>query len=326
MQYFEVFKNVLLMEADSISEAAKRLKPEVVEKLVPMFHKLQDNNGQLFFCGVGKSGLIAQKLASTFSSLGLKSHFLHPVEALHGDLGRLDNNDAIVYLSKSGTTEELIKLDPYITITEDRKIGLIGNTDSVLAQKVGILLDCSVAAEACLNNQAPTTSSTLALAMGDAIAVVYEKFKDLSKEDFAYNHPGGILGKSLRYKVMDLAWKKDDCAVVSENATIKEVILEMTKKNIGACAIMNANEKLVGIMVEGDIRRTFNNEAYGLQTVVSEVMTKNPIIIGPEALAYDALKLMQERKNQISILPVIENDKFLGFIRIHDLLKEGFNH
>jgi arabinose-5-phosphate isomerase len=324
-KYLDVAKEVLKLEALALTNAQSKLNEEDFRKIVDIYEYLGQIGGKLFFCGVGKSGYIAQKLASTFSSLGLPSFFLHPVEALHGDLGRTSESDAIVLISKSGTTEEILKLIPFLSAKKNMRIGLLGNTDSKIADECGIVLDCSVEKEACINNQAPTTSSTLAMAIGDALAVIYEHSINLSKENFAINHPGGLLGKSLSYKVKNLMWVKGDCAVVQNKDKLQDVILKMTNKNIGGAAVIDNNGKFQGIVVEGDIRRTFSEEGnQGLETLVENIMNKTPVSISPNDLASHALSLMENRKNQIDILPVLENGKFLGFIRLHDLLKEGF--
>lgn len=318
---------VLRLEAQSLMDAAvkiEKLNDNVTKDLIELYEHLLNSNGSLIFCGVGKSGIIAMKLASTFCSLGLPSFFLHPIEALHGDLGRVGKEDAIVFLSKSGTTEEILKLIPFLNIPQKRMIGLVGNTISPIAQNCHIVLDCSVEKEACINNQAPTTSSTLALAMGDAMAVLYEKQVGLSKESFAVNHPGGILGKSLRMKVRDLMIAKENCAIVTTSEKLKDVILLMTKFPTGGCAVVD-QDKFRGILVEGDIRRTFTKENQGLETEVSKILNTNPISIGPDELAHLALEKMESKTRSLQILPVIEGEKFLGIIRLHDLLKEGFS-
>lgn len=322
-----IMSEVLRLEAKSLELAANRFDKdsgETVNQLVSIYQNLRDSGSSLIFCGVGKSGIIAMKLASTFCSLGLPSFFLHPIEALHGDLGRVGKQDAIVMISKSGTTEEILKLLPYLSIDKSKIIGLLGNLKSPIAEQCGILLDCSVEKEACINNQAPTTSSTLALAMGDAMAVLYESEVGLSKEGFAYNHPGGILGKSLRMKVKDIMVNVKDCAIVSTEHTLQDVILLMTKFPSGGCAVVDGGE-FKGILVEGDIRRTFAKNTEGLTTKVSKIFNANPVSIGQEELASKALELMESKERSLSILPVLEANKFVGFIRLHDLLKEGFS-
>lgn len=322
-----IMSEVLRLEAKSLEQAALRFDQnsgESVNQIVAIYQNLRENCASLIFCGVGKSGIIAMKLASTFCSLGLPSFFLHPVEALHGDLGRVGKQDAIVLISKSGTTEEILKLIPYLPIDKSKMIGLLGNLKSPIAEQCGLVLDCSVEKEACINNQAPTTSSTLALAMGDAMAVLYESEIGLSKEGFAYNHPGGILGKSLRMKVKDIMVHLKDCAIVSTEHTLQDVILLMTKYPSGGCAVVDGGD-FKGILVEGDIRRTFTKNNEGLNTKVAKIFNANPITISPEELASHALEQMESQERSISILPVIEAKKFVGFIRLHDLLKEGFS-
>lgn len=324
MDYLKIAKSVLAIEAQALMTASNRLKESEIHELVEVYKYLKETGGSLVFCGVGKSGLIASKLASTFSSLGLPSFFLHPTEALHGDLGRLTKSDAVVFLSKSGTTEEILKLMPYLPSDPSLFIGLIGNQNSLIAKKCKLNFDCTVEKEACLNNQAPTTSSTLALAMGDAMAVVYESWVGLSKEGFAVNHPGGKLGKSLRLKVSDLMIDRAHSPLIGSQKTLQDLILLMTKFPVGACAVIDQGDELVGIVVEGDIRRTFTKENSGLETKIEKIMNRKPITVGPEILAYEALEIMEKRKNPISILPVVSADnKFLGILRLHDLLKEG---
>lgn len=323
-EFYQTLQETLTIEARAIERVVDFVTEKQVEQLIELYRGLESKRGTLFFCGVGKSGVIGMKLASTFRSLGLRSVFLHPVEALHGDLGLVSPHDAIAFLSKSGTTEEILNLMKYLDNPASHLIGLLGNKDSEIAKKCGLIFDCSVEKEACLNNQAPTTSSTVALAMGDALAVVYEKFRNLSKEDFAVNHPGGLLGKSLRVKVRDLALAASDCATVSPDASLKDVMLAMTQKNSGGCAVLEG-DKFMGLMVEGDIRRAFNNKNAGLETKVSDLMTKDPTTIEPNELASKAIELMEFGGHQFTLLPIVEGEKFFGFIRLHELVKEGFS-
>jgi arabinose-5-phosphate isomerase len=327
MAHTKTMADVLRLEAKALTEAASLLEKSgsrAVEKLAVLFQELLTTESALIFCGVGKSGIIAQKCASTFTSLGLPSFFLHPTEALHGDLGRVRKSDAIVFLSKSGTTEEILKLLPFLNTPKEKRIGLIGAATSPIGEECSIVFDCSVEKEACINNQAPTTSSTVALALGDAMAVLFESLTGLSREGFAVNHPGGILGKSLRMKVRDLMIKASSCPVLSPDQTLQEVILLMTKYPVSGCAIIE-DSKFLGILVEGDIRRTFTRENQGLKTQVSDIMNNNPITIHPDSLAFEALEMMESKTRSLQILPVIEDGKFLGFIRLHELLKEGFS-
>lgn len=319
--------DVLKLEAESLLHAALILEKNHAkdsDRLTILFDQLRATGSSIIFCGVGKSGIIAQKCAATFTSLGLPALFLHPTEALHGDLGRVGKNDAIVLLSKSGTTEEILKLMPFLQIPKSHRIALVGKVPSPISDFCDIVFDCSVDKEACINNQAPTTSSTLALAMGDAMAVLFEKYVGLSKEGFAVNHPGGILGKSLRMKVRDLTIKIEECPVLKSTQNLQDAILLMTKFPVGGCAVVD-NGEFKGILVEGDIRRTFTQENQGLQTTVDSIMNRTPTSIHPDQLAYEALELMESKTRSFQILPVLEGKKFLGFIRLHDLLKEGFS-
>jgi arabinose-5-phosphate isomerase len=321
MTHLNVMANVLKLEAQALLSAASLLESNHsadVEKLTKLFDQLKGTGSSIIFCGVGKSGIIANKCAATFTSLGLPSFFLHPTEALHGDLGRVGRSDAIVFLSKSGTTEEILKLIPFLECPKSHRIALVGNANSPIATQCDIFFDCSVEKEACINNQAPTTSSTLALAMGDAMAVLFETYIGLSKEGFAVNHPGGILGKSLRMKVRDLIISKENCPIVTSDQTLQDVI------PVGGCAIVEKDE-FKGILVEGDIRRTFTRENQGLQTKVQSIMNTKPVSVHPDQLASEALILMESKTRSLQILPVVEGDKFVGFIRLHDLLKEGFS-
>ncbi len=323
MTHLKTMSDVLKLEAQALIRASELLTDDC-NLLTELYDRLRDSGSSLIFCGVGKSGIIAQKCAATFTSLGLPSLFLHPTEALHGDLGLVSKDDAIVFISKSGTTEEILKLMPYIEIPKENRIALVGSTHSPIADFSHIVLDCSVEKEACINNQAPTTSSTLAMAMGDAMAVLFESYIGLSKEGFAVNHPGGILGKTLRMKVKDLMIHKNLCPVLTPEQTLQDAILAMTKFPIGGCAI-EENGIFAGVLVEGDIRRTFAKDHQGLQTKIKDIMNTKPVTIGVEQLAFEALELMESKTHTFQLLPVIENKKFLGVIRLHELLKEGFS-
>lgn len=324
MSKIEILRDVLNLEAKSIELAAKRLNDDAISKMEEIFDKLIQSGGDIVFCGVGKSGLIGAKLASTFTSLGLRSFLLHPTEALHGDLGRVRENDVIVFLSKSGTTEEILKILPFLKNPKSNRVGLLGAINSQIAKECAVVFDCSVEKEACINNQAPTTSSTVSLAMGDALAVFFEHMVNLSKEGFAENHPGGFLGKSLRMKVKDLMWAENDCAIVESSASLKDVILQMTNRPLGACAVID-NDSFIGLIVEGDIRRCLSKGDGDLSVSVKDFLNSNPSSVEKDTLAFDALKLMEQRKSPIAVVPVVEGKKFFGFLRLHDLLKAGLS-
>jgi arabinose-5-phosphate isomerase len=233
-------------------------------------------------------------------------------------------SDALVLISKSGTTEELLAMLPYVSVPRERIIGLVGNVKSPIAEKSGIVIDASVDKEACINDLAPTTSTTLALALGDAMAVLYENVMGVSREKFAVNHPAGLLGKSLSLTVERLMIGAKDCPFVSESATLQDAILAMTKNPLGMCAILKG-DVLRGIIVEGDIRRAFAKSPDAIRTCVVDLMTKRPISLSKDILAFEALKIMENPQRPISVVPVVEGERFLGVLRLHDLFKAGFN-
>lgn len=324
MNHKSLFTQVLMNEARAIEEAAARIKEDEITKLIKIYELLATTGGSLIVSGVGKSGHIGTKIAATFSSLGLPSFFLHPTEAMHGDLGRVTKSDAILLISKSGTTEELLNMLPYVQIPQERIIALVGKVDSPIARKAGVVLDAFVEKEACINDLAPTTSTTCALAMGDAMAVLYENVMGVSKEKFAVNHPAGLLGKSLSLTVDQLMIKSSECPFVTDSATLQDAILAMTQKPVGMCAILDGN-KLKGILVEGDIRRAFAKSADAILKPVKEVMTANPTTLASGILAFEALKTMENPARPLNVAPVVENGEFKGVLRLHDLFKAGFN-
>lgn len=324
MDHKNLFTQVLKTEAQALELAASRFTDENAKKLVNLYELLANTGGSLIISGVGKSGHIATKIAATFSSLGLPSFFLHPTEAMHGDLGRVTKLDAIVLISKSGTTEELLNMIPYVQIPKERIIALVGKVDSPISHKSGIVLDASVEKEACINDLAPTTSTTVALAMGDAMAVLYENVMGVSKEKFAVNHPAGLLGKSLSLTVDRLMIKSSDCPSVPETATLQDAILVMTQKPVGMCAVVSGS-KMIGILVEGDIRRAFAKSAEAIKTPVKDIMTAKPTTLTSNTLAFDALKTMENPARLLNVAPVVDDGEFKGVLRLHDLFKAGFN-
>jgi arabinose-5-phosphate isomerase len=322
-ELLQIYQNVLKSEANSLMRASQLIDEDQIDQLIKIYTFLRDSGGNLIISGVGKSGHVGVKMASTFSSLGQPSFFLHPTEALHGDLGRVTGRDAIILISKSGTTEELIKLLPYLPIEPAHIIGLLGCVNSTIGSKCSVVFDCSVEFESCINNQAPTNSSTLALAVGDALGVIYESWVGLSKEGFLQFHPAGLLGKSLSLKVKDLMIPLSECAVVAPATTLKDVLIEMTGKSYGLCFVME-DQIFKGIIVEGDIRRIFTKNDQALNLLAQDIMNTNPKACQENDLAYQALKSMEIKGKPIHVLPVISQGTVLGLIRMHDLLKEGF--
>ena len=323
MGHKNLFTQVLFAEARAIEQAAQKFDEETAQKLVSLFELIASTGGNLIISGVGKSGHIGTKIAATFSSLGLPSFFLHPTEAMHGDLGRVTKSDAIILISKSGTTEELLAMLPYVSIPKERIVALVGSTHSPIARQAGIIVDASVDKEACLNDLAPTTSTTVALALGDAMAVLYENVLGVSREKFAINHPAGLLGKSLSLTVDRLMLKASDCPAVEETATLQDAILAMTEKPVGMCAVLNSDQ-LIGILVEGDIRRAFAKSPEAIKDSVKNVMTNRPTTLESTILAFEALKIMENTLRPISVAPVVQSGRFVGVLRLHDLFKAGF--
>jgi arabinose-5-phosphate isomerase len=324
MNHKNLFTQVLVSEAKALERAAENFNEKTADQLVSLFEMLAATGGSLVVCGVGKSGHIGTKIAATFSSLGLPSFFLHPTEAMHGDLGRVSKTDAILLISKSGTTEEILNLVPYLPIPKERIIALVGKVQSPIADKSGIVLDASVEKEACINDLAPTTSTTVALALGDAMAVLYENVLGVSKEKFAVNHPAGLLGKSLTLTVNRLMITASECPQVDEKATLQDAIMAMTQKPVGMCAVVSGG-LMKGILVEGDIRRAFAKRVDAIQRPISEFMNANPTTLLPSILAFDALKVMEDTDRPLNVLPIVENGKFEGVLRLHDLFKAGFH-
>jgi len=274
--------------------------------------------------GVGKSGIIGKKIASTLASTGTPAFFLHPTEGIHGDLGMLDRRDVVLAISRSGETEELSQLLPLIKRQGNRLIALTGNPSSSLAKTADVVIDVGVDQEACPLGLAPTASTTAALAMGDALAVALLEERGFRREDFARLHPGGTLGRRLLLRVRDLMHVGEEFPRVGEMTSMKEVLVEMTSKRLGVTAVMDGGGRLVGVITDGDLRRALERYPDLLQRRASEIMTRNPKGIEADALAAEAVKRMEE--HSITSLFVFERpgDRVpVGIIHLHDLLKAG---
>jgi arabinose-5-phosphate isomerase len=317
----ENYKNIvqlLNIEANAIRVAANRLDPETAEKAISL---LAECTTKIVLLGVGKSGIIANKIADTLTSTGTVAVFLHPTDALHGSLGIITKGDVVIALSNSGETDEIITLLPALRQREVAIIAIVGNPNSTLARQSDIILDASVAIEACPLNLAPTTSTTVALAIGDAFAMTLMQLKGISEEEFAANHPAGRLGKRLTLKVSDLMQKSPN---VLPDATWLDVVKSISKYALGAVNVVDSEGKLIGIVTDGDLRRAIETQPDLTNLVASQMMTKNPITTTSESLAFDALKLMEDRPSQISVLPIVdENGISIGLLRIHDIVKNG---
>jgi len=275
--------------------------------------------GKVVLTGIGKSGHIARKVSSTLSSTGTPSVFLHPAEALHGDMGLLDSKDVLIAISNSGESTEVLYVLQYAKALNVPVIGITGNPKSSLAKHSDVVLRIPVEREACPFNLAPTVSSTVTLALGDALAITLMKLKGFSQEDFAKRHPAGALGRKLRL-VKDLHHTGEEVPIVKEDTPMKEAIIEITAKGFGATAVVNEEGKLVGIITDGDLRRFVNRGGSFENTKAKDVMTKNPKTIKPDELALKALRKMED--HNITVLIVVnEEGKPIGIIHMHDILK-----
>ena len=324
--------NCLLIEAKAIANTADKLDSAQVEATFNLLKSCFKNRGKLITSGVGKSGIVARKIAATFSSLGLTSLYLNPLDALHGDLGIADSNDLALVISNSGETKEILEIAPHLKKRGIKFIGILGNKGSSLNKICDTFLDSSVDRESCPLNLAPTTSTSVALAIGDALAAVWIERERISRVDFATNHPAGNLGKKLTLKTKDLMIPSDEIKFLTPELGILQIIEFLTKDGIGACCVFDnlISKNLVGLITDGDLRRALkeNKSEKWSELKAKNLMSNDPIIINEEVLAIDALKLMENnRKKSISVLPVLDKDsKFLGLLRLHDLIQSGLKN
>jgi arabinose-5-phosphate isomerase len=274
----------------------------------------------LVISGIGKSAIIAQKIVATLNSTGTPSIFLHAADAIHGDLGMVQQEDVVMIISKSGESPEIKVLLPLLKNFGNTLIGMVGSTASYLALQSDIVLNTTVPQEACPNNLAPTSSTTAQLVMGDALAIVLMELKGFGSDDFAKFHPGGILGKKLYMRVSDL-YIQNEKPAVKLTASLKEVIVEISAKRLGATAVLDDQGSCVGIITDGDLRRMLEKNIPTDSATAEHIMSKNPKIINVDQLAVDALDLM--RKNDITQLLVNSGEEYLGILHLHDLIREG---
>jgi arabinose-5-phosphate isomerase len=312
----DIAKNTLLLEANSILALQNYINDQF-EEVVNLIHNIE---GRLVISGIGKSAIIAQKIVATLNSTGTASIFMHAADAIHGDLGMIQKNDIILIISKSGESPEIKVLVTLIKNLGNTLIAMAGNTSSVLALESDFLLNTTVSQEACPNNLAPTSSTTAQLAMGDAIAICLMELKGFSSNDFAKFHPGGALGKKLYLRVSDLS-KLNERPIVLTSSSLKDVILEITKKRLGLTAVVDEHENLCGVITDGDLRRMLEKGGDYEKTSAKDIMSKSPKTIEADALAVDALDKM--RKNNITQLIVVNDETYTGVIHLHDLIREG---
>ena len=315
--YITVAKKVLEIE----SKALIKQIDQIDQAFVDACELCLECSGKLIVMGLGKSGHIADKIAATLSSTGTPSYFIHPSEAIHGDIGMIDEKDIVLIFSYSGETEEIISLIPYLKKKEIKIIAFTGNIDSKLSSESDIHIHVPVEEEACPRNLAPTASTTTALAVGDAFAVALLERKGFTKEDFAKSHPGGSLGKQLLLSINDIMHTGEEVPVVYSDDTLSKGLIEMSQKALGMTAIVDEKDRLVGIFTDGDLRRTLESNIDIKTTKMHEVMTKNPFVLPADTLAYNALSHIQEKK--ITSIIVTNENKVIGALNIHDLFRSG---
>ena len=319
MDFNKIAKEVLNTEAKELNLAAEKISAFDLEKVVDLIVSCK---GKLIVTGVGKSGLVGAKIAATLASTGTSSFFLHPTEAMHGDLGMIGEGDVVLGISYSGESEELIQLLPHLKRFDIPLIAMAKNKQSTLGKYSDFFIDISVTKEACPLDTAPTSSTTLTIAMGDVLAVCLMNKRDFKKEDFASFHPGGSLGKKLFIKVDDLL-KKDNLPVVSRETKLKDAIVIMSEGRLGNVLITDEQGRLTSVLSDGDLRRALMNESFSIDCEVESIATKNPKTINNKnLLASDALKIIEDYKIQLLVVTDAEN-KLVGVLHIHDLIEAG---
>ena len=312
----QIALRTIQMEADSISGLSSFVNADF-EKAITA---ITNCKGRVIISGIGKSAVIAQKIVATLNSTGTPASFMHAADAIHGDLGMIQQEDVVMIISKSGSSPEIKVLVPLIKNFGNILIGMIGNTESFLAKQADIILNTTVEQEACPNNLAPTTSTTAQLVMGDVLAVVLMELKGFNSDDFAKFHPGGTLGKKLYLRVADL-YADNEKPKVSVSQSLKEVIIEISKKRLGATAVVDDQNNLLGIITDGDLRRMLEKDGNIERFTAKDIMSPDPKTISIDELAVTALDMM--RKNEVTQLVVVENKKYSGIIHLHDLIREG---
>jgi arabinose-5-phosphate isomerase len=311
-----VARRTIQLEAEAIA-ALQVMVNDDFEKAI---QAILNTKGRLVISGIGKSAIIAQKIVATLNSTGTPAIFLHAADAIHGDLGMIQQEDVVLIISKSGESPEIKVLVPLIRNFGNTLIGMVGSTTSYLARQSDILLNTTVSQEACPNNLAPTSSTTAQLVMGDALAVVLMEIKGFGSDDFARFHPGGTLGKKLYLRVSDL-YINNEKPSVAPDASLKEIIVEISKKRLGTAAVVDEQGQLLGIITDGDLRRMLEKNSSLDSVKAREIMTMQPKTIAADALAVEALDLL--RKHDITQLAVTDGFRYLGIIHLHDLVREG---
>lgn len=315
-EILSIASRTFLQEANAIKE----LGPNLNSDFTKVIQTITGCKGRLVISGIGKSAIIAQKIVATLNSTGTPSLFMHAADAIHGDIGMVQQDDVVMIISKSGDSPEIKVLVPLVKNFGNILIAMVGNTSSFLAVQSTYILNTTVSEEACPNNLAPTTSTTAQMVMGDALAICLMEYKGFNSDDFAKFHPGGTLGKKLYLRVSDLS-SQNEKPFVKPQSILKEVIIEITKKRLGITAVVNDNQQVVGIITDGDLRRMLEKDINLNGIVAEDIMSRKPKTIAAEELAVDALDIM--RKNNITQLLVTDNNTYSGIIHIHDIIKEG---
>lgn len=311
-----IAQEVLLNE----SRAIEKITAFIDDNFEACVQEIYSAKGRVVITGIGKSAIIANKIVATLNSTGTPSVFMHAADAIHGDLGMIQREDIVICISKSGNTPEIKVLVPLLKRRGSRLVALVSNTNSYLAEQADFVLNATIAEEACPLNLAPTTSTTVHLALGDALAVCLLELRNFSSRDFAEYHPGGSLGKQLYLKVSDI-YLQHKLPAVSADTPLKDVIIEISGKRLGCTSVLGRNNNLLGIITDGDLRRMLQKNVALEQIVAKDIMTPNPKTIDKEEFAVKALHLMQQAN--ITQLVVMDGEKVAGFIHLHDLLKEG---
>jgi arabinose-5-phosphate isomerase len=319
--WIEAAQKAMRIEADAVSRAAGRLDGNLscaVEIILA-------HHGKLVVTGLGKSGHVARKIVATLCGTGTPAVFLHAAEASHGDLGLYSPGDPTLMVSKSGNTFELMQLIPFLRELPSQLIGILGNPSAPLAAEMDVVLDASVEREADPDNLAPTASATVALSLGHALTVALMRARNFGVEDFERVHPGGHLGRSLRLTVRDVMHGGDEIAIARSDDSLKQVVIAMTHYPHGAACVVDESKRLLGLITDGDVRRALQAHDDIRLLRASEVMTANPSSIAPDARLQEALRLMEDRPSQISVLPVLDpaSGVLLGLLRLHDLYQTG---
>jgi arabinose-5-phosphate isomerase len=316
MNITELAKNTILQEAESIKKLADYIDSDF-EKIVTIIY---ESKGRVIITGIGKSANIAQKIVATLNSTGTPAIFMHAADAIHGDLGIIQDDDIVICISKSGDTPEIKVLVPLIKSRGNKLIGMVSKTDSFLGKESDFVLKSTVDKEACPNNLAPTNSTTAQLVIGDALAVCLLEYRGFSSDDFAKVHPGGALGKKLYMRVDDL-YKNNEVPKVYANENVKNVIIEISSKRLGATVVLDDTKKVIGIITDGDIRRMLQKYNTFENLTAKDIMSINPKTIDANELAVNASLIMEN--NNITQLVVLHEENYVGIVHLHDIFKEG---